>query len=188
MYDKPMLSLMADHNRRMNDKLYAVCAGIPDEARKRDLGASFRSIHGTFNHLLLVDRLWLGRITGKPFPIRSLDQELYADFDTLERERADTDAVIAGFIAGLRPARLAEPVTYISFVKQESVTLPLGLILTHLFHHQTHHRGHPAGARRALPAASSTAPRCRTAGATGPDNTRPVHRCARDRHLLRPRR
>ena len=39
MYDKPMLSLMADHNRWMNEKLYAVCAGIPDEARKRDLGA-----------------------------------------------------------------------------------------------------------------------------------------------------
>lgn len=141
MYDKPMLSLMADHNRWMNEKLYAVCAGIPDEARKRDLGAFFRSIHGTFNHLLLVDRLWLGRITGKPFPIRSLDQELYADFDTLKRERADTDAVIAGFIAGLQPVRLAEVLTYTSFVKQESVTLPLGLILTHLFHHQTHHRG-----------------------------------------------
>lgn len=141
MYDKPMLSLMADHNRWMNERLYAVCAGIPDEARKRDLSAFFRSIHGTLNHLLLVDRLWLGRITGKPFLIRSLDQELYADFDTLKRERADTDAVIAGFIAGLQPARLAEPVTYISFVKQESVTLPLGLILIHLFHHQTHHRG-----------------------------------------------
>ncbi|QXP85847.1 DinB family protein [Methylococcus sp. Mc7] len=141
MYDKPMLSLMADHNRWMNEKLYAVCAGIADEARKRDLGAFFRSIHGTLNHLLLVDRLWLGRINGKPFPIRSLDQELYADIDTLKRERADTDAVIAGFIAGLQPAHLAEPVTYISFVRQESVTLPLGLILTHLFHHQTHHRG-----------------------------------------------
>jgi uncharacterized damage-inducible protein DinB len=141
MYDKPMLNLMADHNRWMNERLYAVCAGIPEEARKRDLGAFFRSIHGTLNHLLLVDRLWLGRLTGKPFPIRSLDQELYADFDTLQRERANTDAMIAGFIAGLQPARLAEPVTYISFVKQESVTLPLGLILTHLFHHQTHHRG-----------------------------------------------
>lgn len=141
MVEMSLLTLMADHNHWMNEKLYAVCAGIPDEARKRDLGAFFRSIHGTLNHLLLVDRLWLGRITGEPFPIRSLDQELYADFDTLKRERADTDVVIAGFIAGLQPARLAEPLTYTSFVKKESVTLPLGLILTHLFHHQTHHRG-----------------------------------------------
>jgi len=141
MYDKSMLSLMADHNRWMNEKLYAVCAYIPDEARKRDLGAFFRSIHGTLNHLLLVDRLWFGRMTSNPFPVQTLDQELYADFDTLKRERADTDVVMAGFIAELQPARLAETVTYISFVKKESVTLPLGLILTHLFHHQTHHRG-----------------------------------------------
>lgn len=136
-----MLGLMADHNRWMNEKLYTVCAGIPDEARKRDLGAFFRSIHGTLNHLLLVDRLWLGRITGRPFPIQSLDQELHADFHALECERADTDVVIAEFIAGLQAAHLAEAVTYISLVKKEPVTLPLGVILTHLFHHQTHHRG-----------------------------------------------
>lgn len=141
MVEMSLLTLMADHNRWMNEKLYAVCAGIPDEARKRDLGAFFRSIHGTLNHLLLVDRLWLGRITGEPFPIRSLDQELYADFALLKRERTETDTVIAALVAELQPARLAEPLTYTSFVKKESVTLPLGLILTHLFHHQTHHRG-----------------------------------------------
>lgn len=141
MYEMRLLTLMADHNRWMNEKLYAVCAGIPDEARKRDLGAFFRSIHGTLNHLLLVDRLWLGRITSKPFPIRSLDQELYADFETLKYEREITDGVIAALVAELQPAHLAEPLTYTSFVKKESVTLPLGLILTHLFHHQTHHRG-----------------------------------------------
>lgn len=43
----------------------------------------------------------LGRITGKPFPIRSLDQELYADFELLKRGRTDTDAVIAVLVADL---------------------------------------------------------------------------------------
>lgn len=62
-----MLSLMADHNRWMNEKLYAVCAGIPDEARKRDLGAFFRFIHGTLNHLLLVDRLGSVALRANPF-------------------------------------------------------------------------------------------------------------------------
>lgn len=141
MYEMNLLRLMADHNHWMNQKLYEVCAGIPDDERKRDLSTFFRSIHGTFNHLLLVDRLWLGRITGDAFPIRSLDQELYADFEELRRECEKTGAVISELIAGLKPHQLAEPVTYISFLKKESVTLPLGLILTHLFHHQTHHRG-----------------------------------------------
>jgi uncharacterized damage-inducible protein DinB len=56
--------LMADYNHWMNQKLYAICAEIPDEKRKEDLGAFFQSIHGTLNHLLYGDRAWMGRFTG----------------------------------------------------------------------------------------------------------------------------
>ena len=136
-----MLRLQAAHNRWMNEKLFAVCGRLADEERKRDMGAFFRSIHGTFNHLLLVDRLWLGRVRHAPFSIVSLDQELYADFAVLAREREKTDAGIAAFVTTLEPADLAEPVSYTSFLTKSGVTLPLGVILTHLFHHQTHHRG-----------------------------------------------
>lgn len=141
MYDLNMLVLMADHNRWMNEKLYAVCARLTEVERKQDLGAYFRSVHGTFNHLLLVDRLWLGRLRGEPFAAASLDQELYADYATLERERAKTDSDIQEYVAMLEPSRLADPVTYVSLLKKTTVILPLGLILVHLFHHQTHHRG-----------------------------------------------
>lgn len=141
MYDLNMLIVMAEHNRWMNENLYAACRRIPDPDRKRDLGAFFRSIHGTLNHLLLVDRLWLGRIRDVPFPIVSLDQELYVDFATLERERVRTDVELSTFVDRLDQTTLAEAVTFTSFIKKASVTLPLGLILIHLFHHQTHHRG-----------------------------------------------
>lgn len=141
MYEKNLLSLMADHNRWMNKKLHIVCARMSDDERKRNRGAFFRSIHGTFNHLLLVDHLWLGRIVGRPFAIASLDQELHADFAELGAEQAKMDAEIQSFVAGLAPPRLVEPVHYTSFLKKHPVTLPLGLILTHLFHHRTHHRG-----------------------------------------------
>src|SRR5690606_25620767 len=112
-----------------------------DEQRKRDLGAFFHSIHGTLNHLLLVDRLWLGRVRNVPFHIESLDQVLYGDFETLKCERGRTDSDMSSFIAELSPESLAREITYTSFLKRGTVTLPLGLILTHMFHHQTHHRG-----------------------------------------------
>ena len=48
--------IMALYNRWMNQRIYAVCAEIPDDERKRDRGAFFKSIHGTLNHLLLGDR------------------------------------------------------------------------------------------------------------------------------------
>jgi uncharacterized damage-inducible protein DinB len=79
------IGALARYNRWMNDKLYGLAATLSDEARKRDVGAFFKSIHGTFNHLLLADRVWLARFTGVIVPdelmgpggIRSLDQELY---------------------------------------------------------------------------------------------------------------
>ncbi|MEW6120133.1 MAG: DinB family protein [Pseudomonadota bacterium] len=136
-----MLGLMADHNRWMNRKLYAVCARLSEAERTRDLGAFFRSVHGTLNHLLLVDRLWLGRLCDAPFAVTALDQELYDDYATLERERDRTDAALQDYVARLDPMRLADSVSYVSLLSQRPVTLPLGLILVHLFHHQTHHRG-----------------------------------------------
>jgi len=144
---------LASYNRVMNEKLYAVASGLSDEERKRDLGAFFRSVHGTLNHLLLADRAWLGRFThdralfesldaeGKaiPFP-GALDQELYADFTALRRERARTDAAIEALVERLMPDELAAFFTYRTRTG-ERCEHPLWWALSHFFNHQTHHRG-----------------------------------------------
>jgi len=132
---------MAAYNRWMNERLYALCAELSDEERKRDLRAFFRSIHGTLNHLLLADRLWLGRFTGELLKIQGLDQELYADFAELRRERARTDEALTSWVATLSDSRLAAPFTFASYTKPQSRTLPLWTAVTHFFNHQTHHRG-----------------------------------------------
>jgi uncharacterized damage-inducible protein DinB len=134
------------YNRWMNEKLYALAATLSDDARKRDSGAFFKSIHGTFNHLLLADRVWLSRFTGVAAPegfmapgIRALDQELYADFDELRRERARTDDELSAWIATLTDDRLAGNLVFMRRgQKQES---PLWWVVAHVFNHQTHHRG-----------------------------------------------
>ena len=147
MMSPEWLDALARYNRWMNDKLYALAATLSDEARKHDCGAFFKSIHGTLNHLLLADRVWLARFTGVAIPsdligpggIRSLDQELYADFEELRRERALTDEDLSAWIAGLTPQRLAAPLVYTRRGgRQES---PLWWAVAHLFNHQTHHRG-----------------------------------------------
>jgi uncharacterized damage-inducible protein DinB len=58
------LRQLARYNTWMNRKIYASCATLSDEERKRDLRAFFGSIHGTLNHLLLTDRVQLGRFIG----------------------------------------------------------------------------------------------------------------------------
>lgn len=141
MLSLEMLGLQARHNTWINRRLYAVCAEMRDEERKRDLGAFFRSIHGTFNHLLLADRIWLGRLLDRPFAVRSLAQELYADYDELCREREHTDTEIEAFVSSLDESDLQSILEYHSIAARELRRLPILVVLTHLFHHQTHHRG-----------------------------------------------
>ena len=141
------LSALARYNTWMNGKLYELVATLSDEERKRDRGAFFKSIHGTLNHLLVADRIWLGRFTGVTVPegfmgpdgIRSLDHELYADFEELRRQRALTDGVLSAWVAELTPARLAAPLVFMRRGQRHEV--PLWWTVSHLFNHQTHHRG-----------------------------------------------
>lgn len=141
------LGALARYNRWMNDKLYGLAAALSDEARKRDAGAFFNSIHGTFNHILLADRVWLSRFTGVVLPdgfmgpggIRSLDQELYSDFEDLRRERALTDDELSAWVSGLTQERLAAPLVFMR--RGQRHECPLWWTAAHVFNHQTHHRG-----------------------------------------------
>lgn len=132
---------MARYNHWMNQRLYGVSAEIPDAERKRDRGAFFKSIHGTFNHLLLGDRLWLGRFLHRPFQVESLDQELYADFAELRRQRESTDAEIVDFSQSLDDEALARDFRFTTLVNPGEHVFPFRHVLLHFFNHQTHHRG-----------------------------------------------
>lgn len=133
--------LLARYNEWMNDKLYAACATLSDEERKRDRGAFFGSIHGTLNHLLLADSVWMGRFEGKPFAFRSLDQELYARFDELRAQRAELDLRIRRWTEGLTDAALEAKLPFTSALTKRTHAPILWRIAAHFFNHQTHHRG-----------------------------------------------
>jgi uncharacterized damage-inducible protein DinB len=146
MMSPEWLGANARYNRWMNDKLYGLAATLDDDTRKRDTGAFFKSIHGTLNHLLLADRVWLARFQGVAAPpgfmgpgIRTLDQELYANFEELRRERALTDDALATWVSELSPERLAGPLVYHRLGQR--LECPLWWAVAHLFNHQTHHRG-----------------------------------------------
>jgi len=132
---------LARYNRWMNERLYAACRELSDADRKQDRGAFFRSIHGTLNHGLLGDRLWLARFRQETFPVTGLDQELYADFDALSQARSRTDDAIDAFVASLEDAALAAPFRFHAIVVDREFRFELRFLVTHFFNHQTHHRG-----------------------------------------------
>jgi uncharacterized damage-inducible protein DinB len=132
---------MARYNRWMNRALYDCSARLTDAQRKEDVGAFFKSLHGTLNHLLVGDSVWMGRFTGPVFVPQSLAQELHADFDALRRAREAMDARIVDWAATLTEADLGRELRYTSIVNPAPRVMPMPLAVAHFFNHQTHHRG-----------------------------------------------
>jgi len=133
--------MMARYNRWMNRNLYDCGARLTDTERKEDVGAFFKSIHGTLNHLLVGDSVWMGRFQGPVFLPTSLAQELHADFTELRRARAAMDARILEWATNLTDAVLASELRYTSIVNPAPRSMPMSLAVMHFFNHQTHHRG-----------------------------------------------
>ena len=141
MIDSEHCRVMADYNAWMNSRLYALCAGMTDEERKQDRGAFFGSIHRTLNHILYGDLAFLSRLTGEPAEVPALHGELHSDFDDLRQAREAVDARLSDWSATLSQEWLAGDLTFLSKVDNATRTIPRWVTLTHMFNHQTHHRG-----------------------------------------------
>jgi len=59
----------------------------------------------------------------------------------MTRQRQDFDQVILDWSMALDPASLEGDLTYFSGAANRNITKPKWLLVTHLFNHQTHHRG-----------------------------------------------
>ncbi len=135
---------MAAYNRWANGRLYGACRTLGDAERKRDRGAFFGSIHNTLNHILVGDRIWLGRIEGQDVGGLALDAVLFDDFDALEAARGAEDDRLDRVLAGVDDERMAGALTYAN-QSGEAQHTAMRLVWTHLFNHQTHHRGQTHG-------------------------------------------
>jgi uncharacterized damage-inducible protein DinB len=134
---------MAAYNAEMNRRVYAAALRLPDAERRADRGAFWRSIHGTLNHLLWADRVWLARLGhGEPIsvPIAESDR-MIADFADLLAERQSLDAVIVAWAAAMTPSDLEGELTWWSGAAGREMTKPRALCVMQVFNHQTHHRG-----------------------------------------------
>ncbi|MGE0847262.1 MAG: DinB family protein [Flavobacteriaceae bacterium] len=139
---KDHFAMFARYNEWANRRIYEAAQALSDADYRADTGAFFKSMHGTLNHVLVADRIWLNRFTGTgPHP-KSLDEILFEDFPALKEAREAEDTRIVRFADGLGEAALKGSFTYTPITRPQPVTQPLGPALAHFFNHQTHHRGH----------------------------------------------
>ena len=138
---KTLFDMMASYNAWANRRLYDACAHLSGEERRAGLGAFFGSLHGTLNHMLIADRIWMARFEGAEPPEHALDDEAYEKFVDLRMAREAEDARILEHVSGLSEDDLNRVITFARLARPETVRQPLWSALTHFFNHQTHHRG-----------------------------------------------
>ena len=131
----------AQYNRAMNQAGYAICADIPDAERRADRGAFFKSVHGTLNHLIFGDHAWMNRFDGGQRTILPPGQDLYDDFDDMRQARAALDDEIDAWTRTLEQPWLDEVLEWHSNMDNRTRVQPRWLMVSHMFNHQTHHRG-----------------------------------------------
>ena len=102
----------AAYNKWANARLYAVALDLSEQSYRLHIGVFFGGLHGTLNHLLLTDRLWLKRLTGEGDHPNRLDAILYEDRTDLARARTVEHERIINLIEKYDEATLRNPTGY----------------------------------------------------------------------------
>jgi uncharacterized damage-inducible protein DinB len=147
---KAQFEMMAAYNTWANVRLFDAAAQVSDAEYRRDRGAFFGSLHGTLNHLLLGDLIWMHRFTGEGEEPAELAAILCDDLAALREARRAEDARIEAYIRDLSPAALTGTLHYRTTRNPIDIEQELTPLLLHFFNHQTHHRGQAHGLLTAI--------------------------------------
>lgn len=137
---KSRFEQLAAYNKWANARLFEAALAVDNVDYRRDVGAFFKSLCGTLNHLLVTDRIWMKRLTNEGEHPDRLNAIIHEDGRELARARADEDDRIVRYVASLDEASLAGTLKYANSAGKH-FEQPRADIVSHLFNHQTHHRG-----------------------------------------------
>jgi len=138
------LRMMARYNVWQNGSHMRAAGGLSDAERRQDRGAFFGSIFGTLNHILMGDTSWMNRFQDQPLlklPNMASSADWTPDWESYKAARAEADARITDWANTVEDAWLLEDQRFVSTTLDIDKMLPRGLCVTHMFNHQTHHRG-----------------------------------------------
>jgi uncharacterized damage-inducible protein DinB len=133
----------AKYNAWQNQSLYREANRLGDDQRRADMGAFFRSIQRTLCHILTADHIWMSRFDGWDMPDArgSRTPDWVTDWDAQCALRVKTDARLTGWGDRVTDADLSGDLVWSSGPDGPTMTKPRWLLVSHMFNHQTHHRG-----------------------------------------------
>ena len=149
---KDMLVQIARYNREANAAMLAILAKAPVDVVKADQKVYYKSILGTFQHIVLAELSWLKRYEGF-FHTATLERSalLKRDANELKADSGESlaacaalssevDALFVAFAESLSEADLEKRVKYTN-AKGEQLERVYWQTIFHVLNHGTHHRG-----------------------------------------------
>jgi uncharacterized damage-inducible protein DinB len=143
MINPAFVAMMAAYNAEMNRRLFDAAGRLSDSERRLPRGAFWGTIHGTLCHVLWGDCMWMSRFDGWEKPATAIKDSaaMIAGFDELHRARIEADERISSWASRASESWLASSQVWFSAAAGREIKAPRGLLVTHFFNHQTHHRG-----------------------------------------------
>jgi uncharacterized damage-inducible protein DinB len=137
---KQHFMMFAAYNQWANTRIYDAAADLDEEELGRDVGAFFGSMLGTLNHLLVTDRVWMKRFSSEGDAPSNLATILHRALPGLRLAREAEDRRIVDWVGGMTDEAFTGRFSYMT-TDMRTVSQRLAPALSHLFNHQTHHRG-----------------------------------------------
>lgn len=138
---KKFFLLQAQYNAWANGIIFEACAELSDEEYHRDIGAYFKSIHGTLNHMYAADSVWLHRFSYESDVPDTFDEILFEDLADLREARVILDERILSQVQQMSEEDFLKPFLFRTTRKPVLMEKPLMVAMAHFFTHQAHHRG-----------------------------------------------
>ena len=128
------------NNRLANVRLHEVCLGLTQEEFVAPRTSFFPSIRATLNHILMVDRFYIDALQGGSLGFTAFAvREPHETMAMLHAAQVALDDTLIAFVDGLDEDSLASIVNVHRGARVQQDRCDD--VLSHLFQHQTHHRG-----------------------------------------------
>jgi uncharacterized damage-inducible protein DinB len=143
LIDAGYIRRMALYNRWQNQSLYGAAETLSDAQRRSDEGAFWGSVHKTLAHILWGDQVWMSRLDNQPPPKGRLSESMrqWEAWSDLRAARDAMDSVMIEWADRVDTEWLKGEYSWHSIVLDRTLSRPVWMLVTHMFNHQTHHRG-----------------------------------------------
>lgn len=149
---KDLLSVFAAYNQAANAALATILAGQDEAVLREDQGSFYKSVIGTFEHVVGAEVSWLKRyptffpgtvLEGKALVVADIEAtkaRMSSSVKELLAVAKEADALLVSFIGGVTEQQLGARVKYKTY-KGDELERTFGHLLMHILNHGTHHRG-----------------------------------------------